>query len=105
MAPRSKAHAALGTAIRQLRTERAISQEDLAYEASLNRTYMGDVERGERNIAYENIIRVAHALGTTGSALLAHAERHGANVNTLPARPPRRSRRTRASSDHDRRVR
>ncbi len=95
MPARSKAHQALGTAIRELRAEIGISQEALALEAHLDRSYTGGVERGERNVAYENLIRIANALGVPGSTLLARAERHGASLDTLPANQRQSNRRMR----------
>ena len=59
----------LGKTIRKLRNKLGISQEDLAYRASIHLTYMGDVERGERNIAALNIIKVAKALKVKPSIL------------------------------------
>jgi transcriptional regulator with XRE-family HTH domain len=53
-----------------------MSQEDLADEAGLHRTYIGGIERGERNVAYINIRRIAAALDVRPSQLLARAERH-----------------------------
>jgi transcriptional regulator with XRE-family HTH domain len=52
----------LGKRIRELREVRGFSQESFAYEIGLDRTYMGSVERGERNIAALNLIRIAKAL-------------------------------------------
>jgi transcriptional regulator with XRE-family HTH domain len=52
----------LGKRIRELRKAKGFSQEDFAYEVGLDRTYMGSVERGERNIAAINIIRIAKTL-------------------------------------------
>lgn len=52
----------LGKKIRDLRKERGFSQEDFAYEVGLDRTYVGGVERGERNIAALNLIRIAKFL-------------------------------------------
>jgi transcriptional regulator with XRE-family HTH domain len=72
---RSSAHAALGQAIRELRTELSVSQEELAHRSGMHRTYLGGIERGERNPSYTNILRIASALDVTGSALLAAAER------------------------------
>jgi transcriptional regulator with XRE-family HTH domain len=70
----SKAHEkalrSLGTAIRRRRNEFGISQEELAARAGINRTYVGDVERGERNIALVNILVFAKTLDLTASELL-----------------------------------
>jgi transcriptional regulator with XRE-family HTH domain len=52
----------VGKRIRELRLKTGISQEALADEAGLHRTYMGSVERGERNMSLENIVRIAKAL-------------------------------------------
>lgn len=49
--------------IRELRMERGFSQEKLAHLAGLHRTYVGAVERGERNITLLNAQRIAEALG------------------------------------------
>lgn len=56
--------------IRALRASKRFSQEDLAEQSGLHRTYIGSVERGERNISLENIGRIAAALGVTASELL-----------------------------------
>lgn len=64
-----------GLAVRARRTRLGISQEALADLAGLHRTYIGSIERGERNVTLKNISALARALGTTGSALLGDAER------------------------------
>lgn len=59
----------LGKKIRELRKEKGFSQESFAYEVGLDRTYMGSVERGERNIAALNLIRIARTLKVDVGAL------------------------------------
>ncbi len=49
--------------VRMRRYEIEMTQEDLAEKAELHPTYVGSVERGERNIALKNIIAIAKALG------------------------------------------
>lgn len=49
--------------MRELRAEKGWSQEDLAEQAELHRTYIGSVERCERNVSIDNIERLATALG------------------------------------------
>jgi transcriptional regulator with XRE-family HTH domain len=64
----------LGIAIRQARVTAGLSQEALSFECGLHRTYIGAVERGEKNLTLRNVWRIAQALKTTGAALLAAAE-------------------------------
>jgi transcriptional regulator with XRE-family HTH domain len=66
---------AFGDAVRSIRLERALSQEGLAELAGLHRTYVGDVERGERNVSLVNIERLALALGVRPSEVLARTEK------------------------------
>lgn len=51
-----------GTTIRECRKKRGLSQEKLASKANLHRTYIGMIERGEKNITLSNIEKVANAL-------------------------------------------
>ncbi len=52
-----------GDRVRELRKQKEISQESLALACDLDRTYIGSVERGERNISLINIYKIAEALG------------------------------------------
>jgi len=67
---------AFGQAVRSLRLDKGISQEKLAELANIHRTYIGDVERGTRNIALVNMTRIASALGTTLSRLIQEMENY-----------------------------
>jgi transcriptional regulator with XRE-family HTH domain len=64
----------IGLALRAKREEAGFSQEGLSFESGLHRTYIGAVERGEKNITLRNIIRVANALNTKTSELLKMAD-------------------------------
>lgn len=61
--------------IKVLRSQKDWSQETLAFEAGLHRTFVAHVERGVRNISIDNIERLATALGTTPGALLADRDK------------------------------
>ena len=63
-----------GSVVRSRRLALGISQEELAARAKVHRTYIGSVERGERNISLLNIHAVAKALGTNAGSLLTEAD-------------------------------
>jgi transcriptional regulator with XRE-family HTH domain len=58
---------AFGVRVRHLRLERGLSQERLAEVAGIHRTYMSDIERGERNIGLDNILALARALDVSAA--------------------------------------
>lgn len=64
----------IGKLIRNLRSEKGFSQESFASEVGLDRTYMGSVERGERNIAALNLIKIAKTLRVEVGVLFPPAE-------------------------------
>jgi transcriptional regulator with XRE-family HTH domain len=65
---------ALGQAIRDVRKSRSVSQEALAHNAGIDRSHMGKIERGERNVTALNLLRVAKALGVQPSEIFSKAE-------------------------------
>jgi len=65
---------ALGSVIRARRMELEMSQEALASNSGVDRSYMGGLERGEHNPTLMTLIRVASALGTPASELLKSAD-------------------------------
>ena len=61
--------ARFGRTLRELRTERGLSQDELAARAGLDRNYIGMIERGERNPAIVNVVKIAEALDVAPSEL------------------------------------
>jgi len=61
--------ACFGRKIRELRTIKSISQEELAWACELDRTYISGIERGIRNPSLKNIIKIANALNIKPSVL------------------------------------
>lgn len=76
MTDATKYKSALGLTIRESRHEMGLSQEELADLIGLHRTYIGGIERGERNVSLENILRIADSLKIRPSALLEKSEKH-----------------------------
>jgi len=71
-----RVQAAFGKALKRFRASLGVSQEQLAERAELHRTYVGDVERGERNISLLNIAKIADALRIKPSKLVREMEKH-----------------------------
>ena len=80
----------LGRAIRQLRKRAGYSQESFADVVGLHRTYIGSVERGERNLSLDNIEKIADALRISASRLLSEAERASTESRPFSASRSRR---------------
>lgn len=59
-----------GRAVREFRKATGLSQEDLADKTEIHRTYIGGIERGERNPTYLMIVRIARALQVSAAQLL-----------------------------------
>ena len=60
----------LGDAVRAARKARGLSQEALADAAGIDRSHMGKIERGERNVTLLNVLRIAAALDASAADLL-----------------------------------
>ena len=60
--PETELRAQFGARIREQRRNLGVSQEELAAIAGIDRTYLSSIERGQRNVALENICRIAEAL-------------------------------------------
>jgi transcriptional regulator with XRE-family HTH domain len=71
---RAELLAAFGRVVRGLRIDLQISQEELADRAGIHRTYIGDVERGKRNVSLVNIERLARALEVDMAHLMARVD-------------------------------
>jgi predicted transcriptional regulator len=63
----------LGESVRARRKTLAMSQEALADYAGIDRSHMGKIERGERNVTFLNIVRIAEAMGCKSSDILVEA--------------------------------
>lgn len=66
---------ALAEQIRLFRSERGLSQEELAFRAGLHRTYISMVERAKKSPTIDSLIRISTALDVRASVLLANAEK------------------------------
>jgi len=70
----TKARQTFAINLRKARLAKGLSQEDLGELTGLHRTYVGSVERGERNVSIDNMERFAEALGRTLASLLKESE-------------------------------
>lgn len=66
----SRSHISFGKRIKELRAKRGITQEDLADKIDVDRSYIGFLERGERNPTLTKILKIAKALKVSASELL-----------------------------------
>ena len=67
----------LGIVIKKLRMDKSISQENLALQANIDRTYISDIEKGERNISVEILEKLANTLEISISDLFSLVENYG----------------------------
>jgi len=71
MKSKNKILITFGEKVREIRKEKGLSQEELAHKADLHRTYIGMIERAEKNITLINIEKIANALNIDIKELLA----------------------------------
>lgn len=71
-----------GDTLRYFRKKQEYSQEYVAEKAGLHRTYISDVERGDRNVSLFNIIKICHALNTRPSSFFKYMENEGEHNET-----------------------
>jgi transcriptional regulator with XRE-family HTH domain len=79
-------HAALvkfGRIVRQYRLAAGLSQEGLAERANLHRTYVGMIERGEKNLTITNILKLGEALGVSVSQLFIQLENEPSTIPSI----------------------
>jgi transcriptional regulator with XRE-family HTH domain len=69
MMEKEKILVAFGEKVREIRKAKKISQEELSYKAELHRTYIGMIERAEKNLTLTNIEKIAKALDIEIKAL------------------------------------
>ena len=74
LVPKDPAIVAFGKRLRALRHAAAMSQVQLARAAGVHDTYIGQIERGERNLSLRNVLRLAHGLEVAPGALVDHLE-------------------------------
>lgn len=73
--PQSHPNAILARNLRVIRRQRGWSQEVMAEECGLHRTYVGAIERGERNVTLQTLNELARALGVTAAELITDIHR------------------------------
>jgi transcriptional regulator with XRE-family HTH domain len=77
---------ALGQRIRELRAKKGYSQEAFADLCGVHRTFMGTVERGESNLSFTNLAKIAKALEITLSQMLSGLEKRTDTVAKKPSK-------------------
>ncbi len=82
----------LGRRVHDLRVAKEWSQEEFAHISGFHRTYIGQIERGEKNISFGNLVKISGVLGVTMSELLSELE-VGATAKDVEHAPESRDRR------------
>jgi transcriptional regulator with XRE-family HTH domain len=79
----------LGKRVRELRVAKEWSQEEFAHVSGLHRTYIGQIERGEKNISFENLVKISSVLSVTASELLLAIDSDAEAAGARRVPPPR----------------
>ena len=87
----------LGNRIRELGVAKEWSQEEFAHVSGFHRTYVGQVERGEKNMSFENLVKIAAVLGVTPSELLSALD---TGASGIQVKRPKRDRDAASKSVH-----
>jgi transcriptional regulator with XRE-family HTH domain len=74
VAARNASLAALGRAVQAFRVERGISQEELGFRSGMDRTFVGGIERGERNPTYETLVKLSGGLEVAPQDIVSRAQ-------------------------------
>jgi len=72
---------AFGRVLKHLREEKGLSQEELAFESGLHRTYISLIERGKRSPSLRTVERIALALGSRLSAVMSEVDKYPGRKN------------------------
>jgi transcriptional regulator with XRE-family HTH domain len=88
----------LGKRVHELRVGRKWSQEEFAHVSGLHRTYIGQIERGEKNISFANLAKISGVLGVAMSELLSGLETDGGRGQELGPRRDSADRRSARSA-------
>lgn len=72
MADRASTQARLGRAVKQIRVQRGLTQEQVSAASGLHPTYISDIERGARNPSWEAITRLAGGIGVSTADIARH---------------------------------
>ncbi len=73
----AEARVRLGARIRDLRNAQHLSQHDFAQMIGINRSYLSEIEHGKRNVAFDNLVKIAEGFGITASELIVDIEYDG----------------------------
>lgn len=84
MPPNRAAREALGTNLREARTQAGVSQERLAHESGISRSYVSHIERGLANLALDHLVRLAEIIGVEPGDLVPTTRQISAASRRLP---------------------